>query len=307
MSLRLPDRLPARRDEPEASRLQMGRPALAKGDDSYAITDSVPMSARVGSRALWHLRRRLSERDIAIVTAVGQHRYLAARQIEQLLFYLHASDTTATRICRRVLQRLTDDRVLSRLERRIGGVAAGSAAYIYTLGPVGHRLLDEGRTRRRRHEPSPAFLVHTLTIADTRIALERAERSSTLKLTTIEMEPSCWRSFHGSGGGLERLRPDLYIATSSAEFDDFWFLEIDLSTESLPAIVRKCRAYQLYRRTGREQDRSDVFPIVVWVAPDERRASKIRRAISSAKDLPPELFRVTTNTGLVELIAGGPA
>lgn len=307
MSGQLPDRLPDRHDEHEMNSLQTPRPAHNKGDDSHALSVRSSGSARVGRRALQELRANLSDRDLAIVSAVGEHRYLTARQIERLLFVSHQTPTTATRICRRVLQRLTDDRVLNRLERRIGGTAAGSASYIYSLGPAGQRLVSGDERRRRGHEPSPVFLLHTLAIADTRIELEIAHRASTLRLSSVEAEPNCWRSFHGPGGGLERVRPDLYVATSSDEFDDFWFLEIDLSTESIPAVVRKCQAYEQYRRSGREQERSGVFPAVVWVTPDERRAGKIKQAIGAARNLAPDIFRVTTRDHLVPLIEGGPS
>ena len=306
MRTELPDRLPDRHDDPATNRLQTPRPAHTKGDDSYALSGVPSVSTRVGPRALRDLRHSLSERDIAIVGAVAEHRYLTARQIEQLHFSTHRSPTTATRICRRVLQRLTDDTVLARLERRIGGAAAGSAAFIYALGPAGHRLLDGDGRRRRGHEPSLVFLRHTLAVADARIEIELAHRALSLRLNTVEAEPACWRLFHGVGGGLERIRPDLYVATSTEEFDDFWFLEIDLSTESLSAVVRKCRSYEQYRRSGREQERSGVFPAVVWVTQDEPRRRKIQQAIDAAGNVPVEIFRVTTSAHLIPLIVGGP-
>jgi hypothetical protein len=128
-----------------------------------------------------------------------------------------------------------------------------------------------------------------------------------LRLVTVEVEPACWRSFHGYGGGLERIRPDLYVATSTDEYDDFWFVEVDLSTESIPAVVRKCRSYEQYRRSATEQQRYGVFPAVVWVTQDERRRRKIQLGIDAARNVPTEIFRVTTRANLIPLIVGGPA
>ncbi len=48
---------------------------------------------------------------------------------------------SAARIARRVLARLTELGVLARLERRIGGLRAGSSGYVYYLGPAGQRLV----------------------------------------------------------------------------------------------------------------------------------------------------------------------
>src|SRR5207247_2442265 len=113
------------------------------------------MSAYVGRLGLERLRDEVSERDLAIVRSVREHRFLAAGHIEALHFADHASFDSAARISRRVLARLTRQRLLNRLERRVGGVRAGSASYIYALGPVGGRLID-GR-RHRVTEPSRLF------------------------------------------------------------------------------------------------------------------------------------------------------
>ena len=47
------------------------------------------------------------------------------------------------------------------------------------------------------------------------------------------------------------------------------------------------------------------FPLVVWVAPDEERAQRIEQVVSRLRNLKRELFRVTTDGRLVELLAGG--
>jgi hypothetical protein len=70
-----------------------------------------------------------------------------------------------------VLARLTRDRLLSRPQRRVGGVRAGSASYVYALGPIGRRLLEADGRWRRFTDPSPPFLDQMLAVADTRIAL----------------------------------------------------------------------------------------------------------------------------------------
>ena len=194
--------------------------------------------------------------------------------------------------------------MLTRLQRRVGGVRAGSASYVYALGPAGVRLLVDGR---RLTEPSPLFLDHTLAVAETHVELVRAARNGDLELTSVEVEPACWRRYTGPGGAAEFAKPDLYVVTASEAYENCWFLEIDRGTESPAAIGRKCRAYQAYWRTGREQDQHGTFPLVVWVAPDEARAKRIEKVISGARNLKRELFRVTTADQLVQLAAGGAA
>src|ERR1700682_4418500 len=72
----------------------------------------------------------------------------------------------AARTARRVLERRVDDRLLVRLDRRVGVVRAGSASFVYGLGPVGQRVLGFGGPRRRFREPTSTFVVHTLAITE---------------------------------------------------------------------------------------------------------------------------------------------
>src|SRR6266540_3115202 len=219
------------------------------------------MSAYLSRRGLEHLQERLSERDLGVIRSVYEHRFLTASQIEQLHFEDHATAAAGARVCRRVLARLTRERVFARLQRRVGGVRAGSASYVYRLGRVGSRLVADGR---RFTEPSPLFLDHTLAVADARIELVQAHRGGELELVAVEVEPACWRRYISSGGAAEFVRPDLYAVTTQGDFEDCWFLEIDRGTESAAAIGRKCRAYDAYWRTGREQEEHGTFPLVVW-------------------------------------------
>jgi len=260
------------------------------------------MSASTAARLL---SNGLSERDLAIVEAVAEHRFLTARHIEALLFHDHASPLAAARICRRVLARLTAQRLLTRLKRRVGGVRAGSASYVYALGTVGGRLVVG--TRSRVTEPSPLFLDHTLAIADARIALEIAARERLFDLVEVEIEPKSWRRFPGPSGAPASVKPDLYVVTGRGEFEDCWFIEIDRGTESPAAVTRKCRAYDLYWRSGVEQADHGTHPLVLWVAPDERRVKQIAGVISRGRNLNQKLFRTTTAQTLVESVAGGAA
>jgi len=263
------------------------------------------MSARVGRRGLARLGMELSERDFQILHSVARHRFLSAKQIEQLHFHEHASSLTAARVCRRVLARLVEQRVLERLKHRVvGGLHAGSASHVYCLGPAGRRLRADGDVRVAR-EPSQAFVEHTLDIADTHVRLREAARAGAFELLSVEVEPACWRRFLGTGGGRETLRPDLYVISARGEFEYCWFLEIDRGREGPSALQRKCRRYQSYRSSGKEQQRAGTFPLVVWVTPDNQRARAVEKAIRSARSLTQELFRVVSASELLHLFTGG--
>lgn len=263
------------------------------------------MSAqRLGRRGLERLRNRLSDRDLTILQSVDAFRLLTARHLEALHFHDHATPLTGARSARRVLERLTRDRVLVRLERRIGGVRAGSASYIYAVGPAGHRILH-GDSSRRWREPSETFVAHTLAIGDVVVTLTAQERAGDAELVEYQTEPHCWRDFPRPMAGTQTLKPDLFVVTATHESELRWFIEIDLGTESGSAVVRKCRTYHAYWQSGIEQDRYDVFPKVLWLADTARRAGLIRRAIGKAHSLHQPLFDVATTDDAIAVLAGG--
>ncbi len=237
------------------------------------------------------LNSQLSERDRAIVADVLRFKLLSARQIEALHFSaeLHATTMTAARTCRRVLNRLVRDRLLVRLQRRtVGGVWAGSASFIYAVGPIGHLLDDAGRTRRRFREPTATFVNHTLAIVDVLVHLRQAERRSRVEILRLESEPSCWRPM-GSHGNV--LRPDLFVALALNDYEHHSFVEVDLGTEGLPRLIAKCRSYVAYFDSGVEQATHDIFPRVIWLLNDEARAKRLLDTIHRRR-LQPDLFTV---------------
>lgn len=310
---RLPDRLPGRVDENGVNHLVSGGKSAVTRDDSYvprdaSRSDSTMAPAHVGRIALDRLTRLLSDRELAIIRSVATYRYLTGNQIEQLHFQGHATADTAARTRRRVLERLVAGRFLDRLPRPIGGVRGGSGAHVFALGTVGYRVVH-GEARRsgtpRDGGPSTTFLAHTIAVAQVGVDLTTAAGRDGIERVGIETEPNCWRSYQRGLGGLETLKPDLYAEVITSEFEDRWFIEVDRATESLTAIRTKCQTYLDYYRTGIEQERSHVFPRVVWSVPSDKRARQIEDAISRMKSVPDRLFSVTIDSRTVERILGG--
>jgi hypothetical protein len=265
---------------------------------------------RKGRRQLATLQGELSARDKAVLQSVSQLRLVTTRQLERLHFVVgspHATALTAARTARRTLERLVRRRLLIRLERRIGGIRAGSASFIYALGPVGERVLAEPGPRRRFREPSALFLAHTLAASELYVRLHEAARAHELALLgDILTEPRCWRSII-TAGDRSLLKPDLFVITGTDDFEFRWFVEVDLGTEHAPAIQRKCQQYEAYYQSGVEQAEHGVFPRVLWVALDDQRAAQLRSAIERGNDLTAELFIVTTEDQAVRVLGGGSA
>lgn len=266
------------------------------------------VAGRTSTRRLRIIREALSERDWALITSLDQHGYLTTTQLQRLHFADHATSDAASRVCRRVLQRLGEQRVIEHLERRVGGIRAGSASYVWRVGLIGDRLLTQaagGGPRARRKEPSLHHLDHRLAVADTHIRLLEASRDHQCEVLRVQLEPASWRPFLLAGGARAVLKPDLYAVTALGDFEDHWFIEVDRATESLPTLLRKCAQYEAYRAAGTEQRDHRVFPFVLWLLPDQRRAQQLRTAIRQARSLDGQLYRFTTPSGLVELVTGG--
>jgi hypothetical protein len=250
----------------------------------------------VSARGVRQLQEQLSARDLAIVRQVGQLRLMSARQIQAVHFpdAEHGSQSAATRARQRAIKRLVRDRLLLQLERRIGGVRAGSAGLVLALGAVGQRVLVLDGPRRRAYEPTARFVDHILATAQLVVNVMVAARAGQLELLEQQAEPHCWREFAGIGGRL-LLRPDTFLVLGCGDYELRWFVEIDRASESLPTIARKCRLYADYYQSGVEQAKhGGVFPRVCWSVPDERRAERLRGIIDRERDLPTGLFVVTT-------------
>lgn len=267
------------------------------------------MSRRYVTRArVEQLADQLGARDWAILDTLGQVRLATGDQIQRLHF-ADLKPTSAARVRRRVLQRLTELRLTARLERRIGGVRAGSSGYVYSLGVAGQRLILghglAGGRPRKPWTPSRHFVRHRLGVTETFVRLAMLERNSGhLRIASFETEPECWRSFAGTGGQRRVLKPDAAIVLDHGPWEEHLLLEYDRATEGPAQVRRQLRAYWDYYRSGIEQHRHDVFPRVLWLVPDAERAEWL---IDLASREPPESWRlhqIVPVDRLIEAITG---
>lgn len=122
---------------------------------------------------------QLTERDIALVRLVAQHRFLRSTHLSELSLSPH----------KKVCDRLTSlfhagflDRPRAQFDHyREGG---GSSPIVYALGNAGARLLIERDGAdvadvdwaRKNESAGRQFIMHTVAIADVRVALQRAVR-----------------------------------------------------------------------------------------------------------------------------------
>lgn len=230
---------------------------------------------RITEARVVRLQELLAPRDLALIETLDNVRLATAAQLERLHFS-EGTPLANARQCRRSLARLTNLRVLSRLDRSIGGVRAGSTGYLYALDVAGQRLASAsgpagGIRVRRPWTPSTPFVRHALAVTDLYVRLREAERANSLELLDFWAEPLCWRRFTGIGGGRVMLKPDAFVRLGLGEYEHASFVEVDRATQSGPTIARKLAVYRRYWQTGREQDRFGVFPKVVILVPSEAR------------------------------------
>lgn len=289
------------------------------GKEAYCFhADMLPTGApppsKLGKNQLVELIGRLSERDFEILISLKYAKYLMTGQIRRLHFSESIKPQAGMRSASRNMFKLREYGLVKTFKRRIGGIRAGSASYIWCLTEPGQRILNlkngdynTRRTRSHRYlETSYIHIKHTLAIAECYVQLvEISRKYPKLIFANIEWEPECWRPFQQDNHAIQ-LKPDLFAATYNGGYEDRWFIEIDLATEAMPVVIDKCKRYHQYLNTGIEQRQHDgVFPITVWIVPDEKRKLKIINALKENFKRSPTMFAIITAEEFEELIRSG--
>ena len=265
-------------------------------------------SRRLGRQQLTQLADGMPDRERSIVETVDRLRLVRSDQLQRLFFHEISSARGRARVCRRSLQILTDQGIVRRLERRVGGTpAGGSSGYAYTLAPAGRRLIaywaGEGvPSDRGVHEPQAGFVEHTLAISELYVRLLETERRGGADLIAFEPEPGCWRTHTSPTGATVLLKPDALARLGVGDSELSWFLEVDMGTHGRGALARKLNAYLSYYRTGREQTDSGVFPRIAWITGSDTRAHVLANLITRLPEPAHRLFATTTMENALALL-----
>lgn len=265
---------------------------------------------RVSAAQVERLVGRLGPRDWAVIDDLQRVRVLTGAQLDRLHF-TDIAPSARGRVRRRTMNRLVEWRAVTSLERRVGGVRAGSDGLIFALDSAGQRVLERqriaageqatgGRARRPR-TPRPLFLGHALAVSELYVTLRKAERQTpNLTIEAFDAEPACWWP-DGTGNW---LKPDAYLALANADFVDHTWIEVDRATESLPTVQRKMRTYvDFVNRGGLGPE--GIVPGVLITTPDDLRATAIARLIRHLPEPADELFRTTLHDGAAAALRHG--
>jgi hypothetical protein len=264
-----------------------GRSGRDKTDD---YSRQLVRGSRLSARRLRELADDLSDRDRAVLDALATARVLSGGQLERLLF-IDIAPSARGRIRRRVLGRLVASGLVQTLERRVGGVRAGSAGLVYALSAAGHRLRDLGTSgqvrRRSAHTPGALFLAHALAVGEVFVQLHEALRGAPgprLERFAVEADARFI-------AGQVVLRPDALAVLSAGDVEDVWWLEIDRGSESAPRLRSMFGRYLAFARSG-EAGPGGVVPRVVISVMNERRRRLVRRVVGELPAPAGELFVV---------------
>jgi hypothetical protein len=184
-----------------------------------------------------------------------------------------------------VLKRLTELRVLARLDRRVGGFGGGSADYIYTLDVAGQKLAEMTERPRCPYVWYDPTIQHCLAVREVYVRLIEAQHSGTLTLLGFKAEPYCWRGFDG-----QTLKPDAFLQVGVVLGEErrklTRFVEVDRGTQYGTKIATKLPVYEQYWRHQHGLGRR--MPRVVFLASSDERVDYLTQIVASA----PPLFEV---------------
>lgn len=214
----------------------------------------------VTARRLADLHAVLTPPDWQVLATLRKVRVATGLQLQRLH---HGDDDAAKQRRIRQLTRLSRLQVITRLERRIGGVTRGSMSSVYTLDVAGLRLLDFTGQARTPWTPSTPFVAHAVAVTELYVQLTATDRASRLELVRFDAEPRCWRQYTDRSGDQLIIKPDADVVLGVGEFEHHWWIEIDLSTESRPRLTAKARQYVDFYSTGQPAAERGVNPRVL--------------------------------------------
>ncbi len=260
------------------------------------------------AKRLAALERTLAPRDRAIIETLDRLRVATTEQLKRL----HFADLTAhsaSRQAPKALALLAEVRIVTKLERQLGGARSGSRAAVWSLDVAGQRLAAAcgpagGRRTRRPWTPSLAFLAHRLAVSECFVSLTERCRDGAGELLDFDAEPLSWRRYATPFGGTATLKPDAFCRVAVGDFERGNFIEVDRATEGPSAITGKLRAYRQFWETGREQERRGYFPRIVFAVPDEDRKAVLVDLCAAQPEETWPLWKVVLSDDLTDALIG---
>jgi hypothetical protein len=227
-------------------------------------------------------RMQLTARDVRILSAVCDMRFLTREQVQELLF----SPSTAS-YCKRRLALLYHNSYLDRIYVPPLNTF-GSTKAIYMLAAKGAGVVARDRKvevrelawRPRHNDRELYFLKHTLSINDFRIRLTIAAGERGLSLAWTDERALRRREMKDyvqdpiRHGRRLAVVPDGYFTLDDGERTSAFALEIDRATVEEKPFKQKVRGYGEWKLSGAYERRYGTKSLrVLWVVADVSRDS----------------------------------
>lgn len=239
----------------------------------------------------------LSARDWAIIDTVYTLYVVSGSQLERLHF-TNLSLQSRSVMRWRVLKRLVDARVLVALERRVGAARRGSAKLCYALDSAGLQLMrlrmnagSPDTAVRRPRVPGERFIAHVLAVSELYVSLIEHSHIGRFTVETFQAEPAAWVR-DGLGGW---LKPDAFVQLRADTVNDYWWVEADLATESLPTVRSKLLAYLDFVARGQFGPDGVVPRVLIGVKEEQRQRARrmaIQRLVNTLPTPAEYMFQV---------------
>jgi hypothetical protein len=269
------------------------------------------MSTPLHDSPLAALDSRLSRRERAAISILLEMRFLSTAQLERWVFD-GATPLARARASRRGVAKLVELGLVRHLERRIGGVRAGSAGHINVLTALGLRLAAEHgwitpEQARRTREPGTQFVQHHLAIAEAHLRVLEARARGELELLARQAEPAAWREFTAPDGGQVTLKPDACFTIGPGARSTHWLVEVDRATVGGSTLERKLSVYVDFSRSSEAIIARGATAKVLWLVPDRRRLDQLQQAFGRIPAAARPLFRAAIFDELVAVLANARA
>ena len=230
---------------------------------------------------------QLTRGDYEVLKMLRRFHFMRTDQIKRIFMsWKECSERGKLSATTRLLHRLEKHKLIYHLPRRNRPMRGGTYGLVWHLTENGVRILRlrEGTTgqRFRPHEPTDKFLTHTLAVVETFVVyVETVRAHKNMEPIAFEVEREAMREFKIDGKKTS-IRPDMFICVKIDGPRYFMYIEVDLGTEGAAEIAAKCKRYIDYHRIGKAKEEHGVFPLVLWVVPDEARKEWIRKTVSKA-------------------------
>lgn len=199
----------------------------------------------------------IQRRDKEIILAVYENRFLRRDQIERLFF-------TTTSGCNQRLIKLYQHKFLDRLFLPIN---IGSSQAVYALDKLGAEVVashlevhkNQINWRRKHNKVEYFFLDHTIGVSEVNVSLQLVLKEKPevgllfWKREAFLPKDKVWDPYNMENS--LPVRPDAFFGLQLKEGKSYFFVEVDMATETLDRYKRKLIAYQQYWSSGQYQKR----------------------------------------------------